>query len=121
MKIVGINLFEPIFPIDDYYNKRCLRIVNFIKTYTYCIWSAAHFRIGNDLFYSIILIKVIDLLLKEFSVPHSYFISPMENCIILDDQKLMIMIIPSEEIFALFSESKFRLTYPKADFNRIYD
>jgi hypothetical protein len=186
MEIVGINLFGPTFPIDYYYNNRFLHLVNFIHTCANCIWSYLHFRTGNDLFYSILLIKVIDNFFEEFTVPHSNFITPLEDCIILDDHNLMAMITqlgntmwrvnmwledkdyaelrealtdiyyavqyihlilrfkyyerpgfqvrleifddiskfissPSEEIFASFPESKLRLGYPEADFNRIYD
>ena len=167
--------------------ERFLHLVNFIKTYADFIWSSVHFRTGNDLFYSILLIKVIDKFFEEFSVPPSNFITPLGDCIILDDHNFMVMITqlsdtmwrvgvwledkidygelrealtdiyyavqyihlilrfkyykrpgfqvrleifddiskfissPSEEIYASFPESKLRLGYPEADFNRIYD
>ena len=40
MEIVGMNLFGPTFPIGHYYNERFLHLVNFINTYTDCIWSS---------------------------------------------------------------------------------
>ena len=72
--------------------ERFLHLVKFIKRYADCIWSSVHFRTGNDLFYSILLIKVIDKFLEEFSVPPSNFITPLEDCIILNDHNLMVMI-----------------------------
>ena len=167
--------------------ERFLHLVNFIKTYADFIWSSVHFRTGNDLFSSILLIKVIDKFFEEFSVPPSNFITPLGDCIILDDHNFIVMITqlsdtmwrvgvwledkidygelrealtdiyyavqyihlilrfqyykrpvfqvrleifddiskfissPSEEIYASFPESKLRLGYPEADFNRIYD
>ena len=72
--------------------ERFLHLVNFIKTYTDFIWSSVHFRTGNDLFYLILLIKVIDKFFEEFSVPPSNFITPLEDCIIFNDHNLMVMI-----------------------------
>ena len=101
MEITRINLFGTTFNIDEQFTERFQHLVEFIRVYSNCIWSCVYFNTGNELFYSILLIKVIDKLLEEFSVSHSEFIEPLPDCVVLDGHNLIGFITRLGDILSL--------------------
>jgi len=88
MEIQGVNLFGD-FDISHYYSERILHLMNFVLTYANSIWSCDFFNTENDLFFWLLLLKVIERLLNEFSNLHSEFIKPLPDFICLDDHNLI--------------------------------
>ena len=84
MEIEGVNLFGE-FDISHYYDKSFLHLMKFVLSYTNSIWSCVFFNTQNDLFFWLLLSKVIERLLNEFSDLHSEFIKPPPDFICLDD------------------------------------
>ena len=101
MENLRINLFGPSFNIDKYYSERFEHVLKFIFIYSNCIWSCVHFNTGNDLFYSILLMKVIDKVFEEFSIAHSEFVEPLPDCVLLDDANLIGFITSFGDILML--------------------
>ena len=54
------------------------------------VWSYKYHKTGNQLFYEILFLKVIDIVLEEFSAfLHSKFIMQPIDCILIDDDELI--------------------------------
>ena len=65
------------------------QLMKFIIGYSYGVWSCKYHKTVNQLFYEILLLKVIDIVLEEFSAFHSKFIMQPIDSILIDDDELI--------------------------------